>query len=154
MTNTVSYLDLFKSCTAFCQTFVSDMIAGQFSTDIQYFNVDQHADQHDLPSSDLLCFGNWNYMENEGTIELPLGFGISTYEDKNMMRHHELMHQLSLRLKPDVSKISVVDAISGQEKNELLVCNPISVLPVGRTESRDLQMFATVLRLVGNPITP
>lgn len=138
------YLNSLHSMFAFCKTFSQDMISGGYSSNLEVFNFDAHADLTSLPTNDLVGLAEFGLVVQEKNFSIQTMVGISTLDDENLFRLERLVDQLVYRIQPETF-VKYYDVTSGLVVGNLKVMPGLEVFPIVKTDIRPLKFVAVEL---------
>lgn len=131
------------SLVKFIQDFIAnlDPIHGITSpVGVQFFDFDAHSEETELPVKDLIGLADLSWAEDEKTYEVMVSIGVSTTEDPNLFRHHDIIDALSSVLRVE-DQVNLVDPATGSVIGWMVAQNGVSLLPMARTKVRGLQFL-------------
>ena len=132
------YNDLWASCVVFCNTMITAIKTASLSSDMEFVNLDAHADLTSLSGKDVLGMKGFALNFSEQVIDVTVLFGVSTLHDTNLLRLNKSIAMLVNELFP-TSQIAVKDADTGAVLGWMVVQDGTAVLPVASTTSRPIQ---------------
>lgn len=137
--------DIIASIYKFCSDFIEECRLLELSDNMTFFNYDAHAEETDIPNNDLFGSANITYNTDGDMLDLNFGLGVSTMDDPNHFRLHDIIDLLMQKVDPNEGVVPLIDSTTGEEIMLMKVAGQVTLLPVGRTEIRDLQMVAIQL---------
>lgn len=87
---------------------------------VQYWAWETRAEEDKLPKETLFGLDNFAFSERQGLWEITCGFGLSTYEDPNLLNELDLLDILFDRCH-EGQKITLLDPIDGSEIDQLVI---------------------------------
>jgi len=136
--------NLYVSLVRFVKDFIADAPSFGIDTKIEFVNFDAHAQLTSLPAADVVGISDFSFQLDEKFIHLLCGFGISTLNDVDLMRHIMLLDALFERLKP-TKTIPVFDAYTTDKRGWMVVTDDVTLLPMANTETRGAQFLLVKL---------
>lgn len=130
------YQQVFKSLVKFLQ----DYIATQTVAPIEFINWDAHVSTNTLPEKDLVGIAGLSMMESEKVYDITVSFGVSTYQDLNLLRHVRMIGELFAMVPSEATLPWLNDA--GVEIGKLVVKDEPEISPVEPTTTRPLQFIS------------
>ena len=132
------YWDVLASVWRFCNEFIEEMKGEGLSSDLAFINWDAHADIHELPATDLIGPATFAMDVDDRVHSVSCAVGLSTFNDKNMFRHAQIIASLYEALQPE-KKLDVYDYSEGTVTSWMVLRNGTAVLPTTRSEVRPFQ---------------
>ena len=142
--------DSLLSIIKFTQGFITQARSDNVSSDLDFINLDAHAEILEWPATDLIGLQGFAISTDEGMHEITAALHVMTLNDPNLFRHYELLDRLFEALKP-TNKLKLYSAQTALERSWMVVTNGTSVLPVGRAETRTLQPVHFTLEVNPGP---
>lgn len=142
--------DLHGSLIKFTQDFIAKARLDNVSTDLDFINLDAHAEIHEWPAVDLIGLQGFAVQTNDKMHEVAASLFVMTINDPNLFKHYELLDRLFTALKPE-NIIKLYSAATAAEKSWMVVADGTSVYPVGRAETRTLQAIHFTLEVNPGP---
>ena len=141
------YKDHFLSLVAYAKSVSAKMATTYKIPAPVYINLDAHAQLDSLPDATAICTQGYALHLDGKFIEVFVMFGISTYQDQNLVLHAELMDVLLDSLLPETNIPVLHQGTTGIIKatTHLTVVNPLIVEPTSRTDTRSLQLVMVKL---------
>lgn len=141
------YLHLFKSTVRIVTDTIQELKDAGI-TDAKFINIDAMAEIAEWENIDLIGIAQFSITFDEHFIDVTCAFGVSPYQDKQLLRHTTIVDRLVEKLKP-MQTHPVYHADSGEKLGWMKVVNGTTVRGMERTEDRPLQFlvasFATSL---------
>lgn len=133
------FLHLFKSTVRIATDAIAELTSSGLASP-SYLNMDAMAQIAEWPNNDLLGTAQFSMRLDEHLIDITCLFGVSPYEDEQLLRHVTMLDLLVDRLKPTMTH-PVYHAASGEKLGWMRVANGTTVHGIERTESRPLQFI-------------
>jgi hypothetical protein len=120
------------------------MVNGGIVSAASYVDFDAHSQFTELPESDLVGTANLHWV-NDRFYSIGVSIGVSTWQDKNLFKHTDMIDFMHDRLLP-TETIDVVDATTGVKKGWFVVEPGLSLMPMLKTDTRSLQFLMVGLQ--------
>ena len=131
-------LDAKASVKRMITSFIEDMKKENLSLDLQYFDLDAHADASEVPETDIIALQGFSGIFEEKFIDISFNVGVSTFNDSENTRHDAIMSHLVGRLYP-METIELVTYDEGIPYGSLIVRGSTDVSPFAKTNIRPIQ---------------
>lgn len=130
------YRDSHASLLRFCRDF-SDEMKG-LGYDIDVVDIDTAGEPGTWPKKDIIGPGEFTFTLDDGTIEIQVAIGLSTFEDTNLFRMRDQLNHLLNKVIPG-KRIKLLNATNGQTRGFLVVRNGTQVVAPFVGETRTIQ---------------
>lgn len=138
------YYSHWQSVIAGFQEIITEIKELNISNDIEIFNMDDHADIHEIPMHDFVILQHFFMDVDEGNVNVTFNVGISTYADENNHRLSKLISHLFGRYLPGKSQ-NILDE-DGNVKAVITFTEGVMLNQMSKSEMRSTQ-FITVTAL-------
>jgi hypothetical protein len=139
-----AHKDFCSSLIRFCQQSIVSMVSAGIVPAASYVNFDAHSQFTELPESDLVGTANLHWV-NDRFYSVGVSIGISTWQDKNLFKHNDMIDFMHDLVEP-TKTIDVVDATTGVKKGWFVVESGVSLMPMLKTDQRSLQFLMVGLQ--------
>lgn len=133
------FLHLFKSTVRVVTDTIQEVKDAGIA-DAQFMNMDDMAEIAEWPNVDLIGMAQFSITFDDHLIDMTCAFGVSPYQDRQLLRHITIMDRLVDKLKP-MATHPVFHADTGDTLGWMKVTNGTTVRGMERTESRPLQFI-------------
>lgn len=135
------YKDTITSVMRFLLEKMEDIRTEGISENIEFKNLDGHAEDQVLENIDYILFRNFCGNIGAHLCDYTFEVGISTFEDENLFRHIEIINRLVNLLAP-LKQITVYSHRDYWLKKGTLTCTePSTVQPFGKYNTRAVQFL-------------
>jgi hypothetical protein len=135
------HADFRASLVKFLQDHIPTMVQlGLTRPDAVYFDFEGMSEVKDIPDTDVVGFMNLHWVNDGNFYEVGVSLGVSTIEDKGLIRKNDMIGYLAEQIKPKM-QIPLVDAKTGVEDGWLVIHDGVSLMPAMRMDTRTLQFF-------------
>lgn len=138
--------NIFGSLVKFCQDQITAIKADGLSSDMTFINLDAHSNLHELEFIDYLGITGFSTIVDDKIHTVDVAFAVMLAEDKHLLRHMEIVGRLYEALQPE-KKLVYYDAETAAALSWMVISNGTNLLPVGRSETRALQMISVTMIL-------
>lgn len=134
-------LNNYGSVVKFITDFMEDIRLSEISPDIQFRDLDGHAEDAVLENVDFIFLKDFS-----GNLETHFQYwtfliGVSTFEDQNMFRHRQIMNLLIDRLIPGTTIPLYDNKDLTKLKGSLVVKEDLTLNPFSKYNTRAVQFL-------------
>lgn len=135
------YMDTIASIIKFLQEEVENIRADGVSDNIEFKNLDGHAEDQVLENIDYLLFRNFCGNIGDHFCDYTFEIGVSTFEDENLLRHMDIMNRMVKLLSP-LKQIKVYSYKDYWLQRGVLTCTePTTLQPFSKYNTRAIQFL-------------
>lgn len=135
------YIDTYFSILKFIQEEMENMRTEGFSDNIEFKNLDGHAEDQVLENIDYIVLRNFCANIGKGLCEYTFEIGVTTFEDENLFRHVKIMNRLINLLAP----LKQITVYSNKDywlkKGTLIATEPTTLQPFAKYNTRAIQFL-------------
>ena len=135
------YLDAYNSVVNYLQCAVEEMRLDGYSDNLEFKNIDGHAEDAVLPNVDFVFIKDFSGNVEEHFCYWAFAVGVSTVEDENMFRHRRILSYLLDRLIP----MTTIDIYNSEtlkhDKGCLTVRSDVTISPFSKYNTRAVQFL-------------
>lgn len=135
------YRDRFLSLVKFCKATSAECASALSIQAPEFVNFDAHANLDTLPQRDILGITGYSIHMDDKFPTIFVGFALSTYQDKDMLRHMAIMDILFSRLEVNSTISTYRTEHPTQVDGYMIVANGPLLEPVELMDIRTLQVL-------------
>lgn len=139
------YRNLYASVCRVCTDTIADLRG--VSHQLQFRHYQALTGNVNWPEADVLGIGYFETkFDMDGRLDASVAFAVSTYQDKNLFRHAQIIDTLLAKLVPGQTELPLVHATGGQKIGYMRVAGLVHVMPIERAETRAVQYIVAKFR--------
>lgn len=129
----------------FAKLYIDEQETQELSPNLKLYKFDAHAENKELPKTDLVGPAGFSLMNSGGLITVTTQFLISTLDDKNLFRLDDLIDLLADRLIPE-DRFDLIDRRNGDRLGNIVVAEDVEIFPIERAENRPVKGIGVTLK--------
>lgn len=133
------YLDAYNSVVRYLQECREEIIENGLTTNIEFRDLDGHGEDHIIENKDYLFIKDFSGEVENHFHEWIFNIGISTFEDENLFRHHEILDFMLTKVLPQTVIPLYSTATSKLKGLSLIVRGSVLVQPMAKYNTRAIQ---------------
>lgn len=111
---------------------------------VQYWSWETRAEEDKLPKETLFGLDDFAFRENQGLWEIQCGFGLSSYQDPNLLGELDLLDILFDGCH-EGSKVILLDPVDGSEIDQLVITD-FEITPMVQSMHRNYRTLNISLK--------
>lgn len=134
-----AYLDAYASIVNYLQRCREDIMELEISPDINYRDLDGHAENAIIENTDFLFTKDFAGILETHFRYWTILIGVSTFEDLNTFRHRKIMNYITNRFMPTTVIPLYDNETLERKKGSLIIKEPVTVMPFSKYNTRAVQ---------------
>lgn len=133
------YLDAYNSVVRYLQECREEIMEKEITDDLNFRDLDGHSEDQIIENKDYLFIKDFSGEVSRDFHEWLFNVGISTFEDENLFRHHEILNFMLRKLLPE-TVIPVYNSKKNLPKGfSLITRGSVLVQPMSKYNTRAIQ---------------